>query len=204
MIELLGIHAQNLSGSFHSLSRPRHFPLSTCSGFSGSNAPMDDEFLWSHTGALGRGEAGCFPMEVAGLWEPGPKVLGVPVCRSCTLTTRLGCMTMRPTRFILKQSQPFLHGSEILFFDIETYPHSTNENISNKWPSKVDDWKSPNDCSVSSQMSRHSVVKRFESKQLVISACFRASSHWHFLRRRSMQAWAMKLQPWSFTHLENT
>jgi len=36
-------------------------------------------------GALGRGEAGCFPMEVAGLWEPGPKVLGVPVCRSCTL-----------------------------------------------------------------------------------------------------------------------
>lgn len=45
--------------------------------------------LWSHTGALGRGEAGCFPMEVAGLWEPGPKVLGVPVCRSCTLTTRV-------------------------------------------------------------------------------------------------------------------
>ncbi len=42
--------------------------------------------LWSHTGALGRGEAGCFPMEVAGLWEPGPKVLGVPVCKSCTLT----------------------------------------------------------------------------------------------------------------------
>lgn len=49
---------------------------------------MDDGCLWSHTGALGRGEAGCFPMEVAGLWEPGPKVLGVPVCRSCTLTTR--------------------------------------------------------------------------------------------------------------------
>lgn len=38
---------------------------------------MDDGCLWSHTGALGRGEAGCFPMEVAGLWEPGPKVLGV-------------------------------------------------------------------------------------------------------------------------------
>ena len=105
-----------------------HCPGLSISPFQLAVDPVDPMLQWticlcSHTGALGRGEAGCFPIEVAGLWEPGPKVLGVPVCRSCTLTTRLadvGCMTMHgPTRFILKQSQPFLHGSEILFFDIE-------------------------------------------------------------------------------------